>query len=165
MLRARAAPEGGRVARSWPSSQLRGEGDEVGSVDGVRGPGEIADGVVVAVGVGGKQHGRLADEVDSIDELVVVEVAIPQYAVGRPAALRIDLPEAAAVGGDADRASVGGDREVGDAHQRQAGAVSRPVGSAVDRTIEADLGPHVEGLVPGSILTTLIGTFGSAGGP
>src|SRR5437870_3859803 len=61
MLRARAAPEGGRVARSWPSSQLRGEGGEVGSVDGVRGPGEIADGVVVGVGVGGKQHGRLAD--------------------------------------------------------------------------------------------------------
>src|SRR5258708_9382291 len=143
MLRAGAAPERGRVARSWPSSQLRGEGGEVGSVDRVRGPAEITDGVVVGVGVAGEQHGRFADEVDSVDELVVIEVAVPQYTVGRPTALRIDLPEAAAVGGDADRASVGGDREVGDAHQRQAGAVSRPASSALDRAKEADLGTHV----------------------
>src|SRR5207244_12848191 len=98
------------------------------------------------VRIRGQQQGRLAHQVDSIDDLIEIEVSVAENAGRRAAGFRIDLPEPAPEGRDPDQAAVERDGQIGHADQRQTGSVARPRRATVDRAIQADLRPHVDRL-------------------
>src|SRR5947207_456049 len=96
---------------------------------------------VTGPGTGERRMPRVAP----VDAAVEVGVADAAHARRRGRS-GIDLPEAAAVGGRREPLAARRDAQVAHFDQRQrSGAEPRPRLTCIDRAVEAELGPHIQG--------------------